>query len=137
MMGTMKPVNRRIRFVFGLFSLFHGGFTFPPLVVKESDVIVMDNHCDFLRKIGIQGNIICTLGHYKDSISVVLEDGNAFVGDAVMNFLHICGIRHRPIYIESLEEVYSSWDLLREQGTKMIYPSHGKPFSVGKLFYKR
>jgi glyoxylase-like metal-dependent hydrolase (beta-lactamase superfamily II) len=29
--------------------------------------------------------------------------------------------------------VYESWRKLREHGARVIYPSHGKPFSAEKL----
>jgi glyoxylase-like metal-dependent hydrolase (beta-lactamase superfamily II) len=63
----------------------------------------------------------------------VLSDGRAFVGNAAMNFLNICRIKHRPIYAEDFEKVYESWKKIIEYGAKIIYPAHGKPFSGEKL----
>jgi hypothetical protein len=50
-----------------------------------------------------------------------------------MNFLRLTGIRHRPIDIEEIKTVHQSWQRLIEQGAKVIYPSHGKPFSAREL----
>ncbi|MHC4604958.1 MAG: MBL fold metallo-hydrolase, partial [Planctomycetota bacterium] len=88
---------------------------------------------NLLKGIGIDGVILHTPGHTSDSISVLLSDGSAFVGDAAMNFLRGTGVGHRPIYIEDINTVYESWRKLRERGARVIYPSHGRPFSATKL----
>ena len=130
---TMQPVNRRVKFLFSLFELFHRKFRFPPLILDENDIVLMGDDLDLPKSIGVDGRILYTPGHSCDSISVILSDGSAFVGDVAMNFLRLTGIRHRPIYIEDLNTVYASWQRLIEQGAKVIYPSHGKPFSAKKL----
>jgi glyoxylase-like metal-dependent hydrolase (beta-lactamase superfamily II) len=55
-------------------------------------MVVSSDDFDLLKNIGIEGKILYTPGHLRDSISVVLSDGNAFVGDAAMNFLNFCGM---------------------------------------------
>jgi glyoxylase-like metal-dependent hydrolase (beta-lactamase superfamily II) len=130
---TIQPVNRRVKFVFSIFSLFHRQFGFPPLILGENDILLTDDDFELLKSIGINGKIIYTPGHTRDSISVILSDGSAFVGDVAMNFLRLTGIGHRPIYIEDINTVYESWQKLIEQGAKVIYPSHGRPFSARKL----
>ncbi|WP_069999940.1 MBL fold metallo-hydrolase [Cellulosilyticum sp. I15G10I2] len=133
-LDSMSPVNKRIKFVFSAFLLFHKNFEYPSVDLSNSDVIISDDQSEILRQIGINGKIIYTPGHTDDSISVVLDNGNAFVGDAAMNFLQWCGIKYRPIYIDNIEEVYKSWNRLKEYGAKKIYPAHGKPFLINKLF---
>jgi len=130
---TMQPVNRRVKFIFSLFQLFHQQFRFSPLIIGENDIILTGDDLDLLKSIGINGKILHTPGHSQDSISVILSDGNAFVGDVAMNFLHLTGIGHRPIYVEDINIVYESWQRLIEQGAKVIYPSHGKPFYAREL----
>jgi glyoxylase-like metal-dependent hydrolase (beta-lactamase superfamily II) len=130
---TMKPVNRRVKFVFSLFTLFHRQFTFPPMIPGENDIVLMGDDFDLLKSIGVNGKILYTPGHSRDSISVLLSDGNAFVGDVAMNFLRLTGIGHQPIYVEDINTVYESWQRLIEQGAKVIYPAHGNPFSVREL----
>lgn len=130
---TMQPVNRRVKFIFSIFQLFHRQFRFPPLILGENDIILMGDDLDFLKSIGIDGKILYTSGHSRDSISVILSDGSAFVGDVAMNFLRLTGIGHRPIYVEGINTAYGSWQRLIEQGAKVIYPSHGKPFSAQEL----
>ena len=134
--GTAKPVNRRIQIVMTFYSLFHRGeWDFPPLRLADRDVVIEGDNEEFLKGIGIDGVILHTPGHTstRDSISVLLSDGSAFVGDAAMNFLRWTGVGHRPIYIEDINIVYESWRKLRERGARVIYPSHGRPFSATKL----
>jgi glyoxylase-like metal-dependent hydrolase (beta-lactamase superfamily II) len=129
---TSRPINLCVRVIFGAFSLFHK-FKFPPLTLKEEDIVIDGDDEEVLRKIGIDGKVLYTSGHTNDSISVLLSDGNAFVGDAAMNFFNLCRCKHRPIYAQNVKEVFSSWKKLIEQGAKRIYPAHGNFFSVNEL----
>jgi glyoxylase-like metal-dependent hydrolase (beta-lactamase superfamily II) len=129
----MRPVNGCVKAVFSVFSIFHGGFAYPAFVPRETDLIVTGDNGDILRGIGINGVIVSTPGHTDDSISVVLADGSAFVGDVAMNFFGICGLEHRPIYVKDIDQVYESWKHLQEFGAVTIYPSHGEPFGASEL----
>lgn len=99
-------------------------------------MVLSGDDFDLLKNIGIDGKILYTPGHSRDSISVILSDGSAFVGDVAMNFLRLTGIGHRPIYVEDIDTVYESWQRLIEQGAEVIYPSHGNPFSARNLSYE-
>jgi len=128
-----ESVNRRIEIVLFFYMLFHREFKFPPLKLAERDILIEGDNDSLLKGIGIDGVILHTPGHTRDSISVLLSDGSAFVGDAAMNFLRWTGVGHRPIVIEDITTVYESWRKLRERGARVIYPSHGRPFSARKL----
>lgn len=130
--GTARPVNKRVKVAVSFFAFRHE-FTFPPITPTDKDYIVTGDESDLLKEFGINGKILWTPGHSSDSMSVVLSDGSAFVGDAAMNFMNICGIKHRPIMIENIHEVYRTWELLKRHGAKVIYPSHGSPFNVEEL----
>jgi len=134
---TMEPVNRCTKIVLSLFEMIHKEFEYPPLVITDRDIVLSGDESDLLKGLGIDGRILHTPGHSSDSISVVLSDGSAFVGDAAMNFLHFCHIRYRPIYVEDRDLVFESWHKLTEHGAKRIYPAHGRPFPAGKLTYYR
>ena len=131
--GTARPVNRRVRMLFTFYTLFHKEYKFPPLTLTDRDILVEGDSDSILKDIGIDGVILHTPGHSSDSISVLLSDGCAFVGDAAMNFLRWTGVGHRPVYIEDIDTVYASWQRIRERGARVIYPSHGRPFSAGAL----
>jgi len=130
---TGKPVNRRSQMALTFYTLFHKQFKFPPLILTEKDILIEGDDDGLLKEIGIDGVILHTPGHTGDSISVLLSDGSAFVGDAAMNFLRWTGVGHRPIYIEDINTVYESWRKLVEHGASVIYPAHGRPFSATKL----
>ncbi len=129
----IKPVNRRIHIVMKFYMLIHKEFNFPPVRLTERDILIEGDNDSFLKEIGIDGVILHTPGHTRDSVSVLLSDGSAFVGDAAMNFLRWTGVGHRPIFIEDINAVYESWRKLRERGVRVIYPAHGRPFSATKL----
>jgi glyoxylase-like metal-dependent hydrolase (beta-lactamase superfamily II) len=132
---TGKALNRRVQITFMFYTLFHKEYTYPPLTLSDRDILLEGDNDFFLKEIGIDGVILHTPGHThtRDSISVLLSDGSAFVGDAAMNFLWWTGIRHRPICIGDINTVYGSWWKLRERGARVIYPSHGRPFSATEL----
>lgn len=134
---TMEPINHCIKVVFSLFEIIHREFKYPPLAVTDKDIVISGDDFDLLKSIGIDGKILHTPGHTKDSISVVLSDGNSFVGDAAMNFLNFCYIKYRPIYVEDIDLVFESWQKLTEHGAERIYPAHGSPFSAEKLTHYR
>jgi glyoxylase-like metal-dependent hydrolase (beta-lactamase superfamily II) len=131
--GAGNPVNWRIQIVLTFYALFHGEWNFPPLTLTERDFVIEGDNDTLLKGVGIDGVILHTPGHTRDSISVLLSDGSAFVGDAAMNFLRWTGVGHRPIYIDDINTVYGSWRKLRERGARVVYPSHGRPFSATEL----
>lgn len=83
-----------------------------------------------LNEHGIPGKIIYTPGHSYGSVSVLLETGEAFVGDMAMNALPLRFGPGLPIFAEDLVRLKESWRLLLDQGLKTIYPAHGEPFPV-------
>ena len=131
--GTDHPVNRRSRATLALYTLFHTEYRFPPLTLSGRDIVMEDDNESLLKGIGIDGVVLYTPGHTGDSISVLRSDGSAFVGDAAMNFLRWTGMGHRPIVVENIRIVYESWQKLRERGARVVYPSHGRPFSATEL----
>jgi glyoxylase-like metal-dependent hydrolase (beta-lactamase superfamily II) len=81
-----------------------------------------------LHEFGIPGRIIHTPGHSPGSVSVLLDTGEAFVGDLAMNAFPLrCG-PGLPIFADDLEQVKQSWRKLLDQGAAKVYPAHGKPF---------
>jgi len=127
-----RPLNGCIRVLLGLFGAFHE-FGFPGYVVRETDIILTGDDDQLLSSIGIDGVILHTPGHTDDSISVIMSDGTAFVGDLAMNFLKICCIKYRPIFVHDMPQVQESWERVLDAGAVTIYPAHGKPFDAKKL----
>ena len=96
------------------------------------DVVLGDEELS-LVEYGIPGTIIPTPGHSMGSVSVLLETGDAFVGDLAMNGFPMRIGPGLPIFAEDLQKVRKSWQLLLERGAVTVYPAHGKPFSVDAI----
>ena len=78
----------------------------------------------------LQGKILFTPGHTKDSISLKKEN-MIFCGDAAMN--GIPSIKRLIIWIEDIAQFEESWDVLLSEDVEWIYPSHGNPFKKEDL----
>jgi len=83
-----------------------------------------------LDEYGIAGKVVHTPGHTYGSVSILLENGVAIVGDLAMSAKIFCLNPGIPIFAEDVELVKKSWGKLLDLGVKTIYPSHGKPFSA-------
>jgi hydroxyacylglutathione hydrolase len=118
-----------------LSALVQRGWGYPPVEVGDRDFVIKGDDPNLLRKIGVDGIILHTPGHTSDSISVVLFNGSAFVGDTAMNFMRLFGTRYRPIYAEDYDGVFESWRKLMAHGARVIYTAHGEPFSADELRY--
>ena len=97
-------------------------FEYKPIDVSSSVVISPAESRAFLKDLGICGEIICTPSHSDDSISLVLDDGNLFVGD--LNPLYELEL-HRGTRIEE------SWNKLLSFNPKEIYYGHAKKAVIG------
>lgn len=69
-----------------------------------------------LARIGLAGEIVPTPGHSDDSVSVVLDSGEAFTGDLTHPAM---------VGLEDAAVVAASWRRLRECGATTVYPGHG------------
>jgi hydroxyacylglutathione hydrolase len=99
---------------------------FPPTKV---DLVLGDEPMS-LSEYGIPGKVIHTPGHSPGSVSVLLETGEAFVGDLAMNKFPLRLSPGIPIFAEDLEAVKKSLKTLLDQGARKVYPAHGEPFSA-------
>lgn len=128
-------INRRVAFLLWFKSKFDKGWThtFPAYQHRPADVLI-DGTVKF-KDIGIDldGVIVETPGHSDDSISLVLDDGRCFCGDAAANFLRFAGTRYAVIWVDRWDEYYNSWEKLIALKVNRIYPAHGKDFHVKKL----
>jgi glyoxylase-like metal-dependent hydrolase (beta-lactamase superfamily II) len=69
----------------------------------------------FLRRIGIDGEIIATPGHSDDSITLILDTGIAFTGDLP------------PAYMadDPTNAIQCSWESIHLHHVTTVYPGHG------------
>ena len=114
-------------------SIFKGIMAmFMPLVkipTTNVDLVLGDAGLP-LDEYGIPGKVIHTPGHSPGSVSVLLDTGDAFVGDMAMNKFPLRFGPGMPIFAEDMARLKESWNLLLDAGAKIIYPAHGESFSV-------
>ena len=90
---------------------------FKPIDDSKVQLITIAESREFLRKIGIDGEILYTPGHSDDSISLCLDEGVLLVGDL------------NPLYELEMHkgtQIAKSWELLLERNPKKIYYGHAK-----------
>jgi hydroxyacylglutathione hydrolase len=112
-----------------LFAPFFKHKKFPS---AKADITLTDEDSP-LNEYGIDGKIIYTPGHTAGSVSVLLRDGEAFVGCLAHNNIPFRLSPGLPIYGEDLARIKESWKNLISQGARMIYPGHGHPFKVEEI----
>ena len=106
--------------------LLKNKLTFPTV---KADIILDDSDL-LLNKYGIAGKIIYTPGHTLGSVSVLLDSGELFAGCLAHNRLPFTFHPALPIYAENIDLVKESWRKLIDAGVKVVFPGHGKPFSI-------
>jgi hydroxyacylglutathione hydrolase len=109
-----------------LMALFMSGVRVPPTDVD----IVLESAELSLLDYGIPGRIIPTPGHTMGSVTVLLDSGEAFVGDLAMNGFPLRFGPGLPVLAEDMQMVRASWKLLFDRGATKVFPAHGAPFSV-------
>jgi len=113
-----------------IFILLHSLFM-PFIKVPPSKVdLVIDDDGLSLADYGIPGRVVYTPGHSSGSVTVMLDTGEAFVGDLAMNKFPLCFSPSLPIFADDPSAVISSWRKLIQLGASTVYPAHGKPFPV-------
>ena len=89
---------------------------YEPININNSVIIDCKDSREFLKNIGIEGEIISTPSHSKDSISLILDNGICLVGDL------------EPIeYLDAYEgnsKLKSDWNLVMNYNPKRIYYAH-------------
>jgi glyoxylase-like metal-dependent hydrolase (beta-lactamase superfamily II) len=92
--------------------------------------LVIDDDGLSLKDYGISGRIVYTPGHTMGSVSVLLDSGEAFVGDLAMNKFPLRLGPGLPTIVENRDKVKESWRKILDLGATTVYPAHGKPFSA-------
>jgi len=99
--------------------------------IRSTEVdIVLEDEAFSLNDYGIEGKVVHTPGHSSGSVSILLDTGEAFVGDLAMNKFPLRFTAGLPIFAEDWPKVIESWLKLLNWGVKIVYPAHGNPFSV-------
>ena len=119
-------------FCYFMKRLGKGAHRFPPLnqEFKKRCILVSDNNREEAEEM-LCGSVIYTPGHTADSISLLLDDGRLFCGDAAMNGLP--SLHKITIWAEDKETFLQSWQTIVALKPRKIYPGHGKPFDYYEL----
>ena len=86
-----------------------------------------------LEPYGVEGKVAMTPGHTQGSISVILDSGDAIIGDLIMGKLLNRGVPSLPIFADDIDQVRESISLLTRLSSRRIFCSHGGPFSVNEV----
>lgn len=87
---------------------------FEPVDETKATVIRCKESREFLAGIGISGEIISTPSHSTDSISLVLDDGDCFVGD----------LQPREYMDEENDAVKADWERIHSFQPQRVFYSH-------------
>jgi len=102
---------------------------FKHIRATKVDIILEDKEFS-LNDYGIEGKVIHTPGHSSGSVSILLDTGEAFVGDLAVNKFPLRLTPGLPIFAEDLPKLIESWQKLLDLGVITVYPAHGKAFSA-------
>lgn len=129
--GGRTPLAKALMGIGGSFARF---MRFAP---SKPDIVVDDDLC--LKEFGVAGRIIHTPGHTKGSISVLLENGDAVIGDLCQNGWGFgMGLGRIVLPLADVPDaIGESWDRLLGSGVRRLYPGHGVPFDIETLHAAR
>ena len=102
-------------------------------IQKAAVEVPLSNDNLDLAAYGVPGRVMHTPGHTGGSVSVLLDSGEAFVGDLAMNGFPMRRGAGMPVYAEDPAQVLASWRKLLDAGATTIYPAHGRPFPAQVL----
>jgi glyoxylase-like metal-dependent hydrolase (beta-lactamase superfamily II) len=89
---------------------------YTPIVTAGNLIVPCADSRGLLASLGIHGQFVHTPGHSDDSISVLLDGGEAFTGDLTW-----------PTFAteETMDAVMASWARLHALGAKTVHAGHG------------
>ncbi len=89
---------------------------YDPITTENATVISSEESREFLKSIGINGTIVAIASHSSDSVSLILDSGECFVGD-------LEPIEYLGGY-EQNEKLKSDWELILRYTPKVINYAH-------------
>ncbi len=129
--NSLKPMPPGVTAWGRVFGKILGALVVPFVRIPPAKVdLVLEDGELSLAEYGIPGTVIHSPGHSSGSVSVLLETGEAFVGDLAMNAFPLRLGPGLPIFAEDTEKLEESWRMLLDRGARTVYPAHGDPFSV-------
>lgn len=104
-----------IHFADSIFGRDHS-LAYEPIHEDNAIIISTAESRAFLANIGIDGEIVATTSHSADSISLILDSGECFVGD-------LEPIEYLAAY-EQNDKLKYDWELVMRYAPKTIYYAH-------------
>lgn len=89
---------------------------YEPIPTDHATIISTEESRAFLKRLGIDGEIVRTTSHSADSISLILDGGECFVGD-------LEPIEYLAAY-EQNDKLKQDWELIMRYAPKTIYYAH-------------
>ena len=86
-----------------------------PVISEKNIILEFTDSREFLKSLGLDGEIISTPGHSNDSITLLLDEGFAFTGD----------LPHRFTLPEDDTISRQSWDRIYQHKIARLFPAHG------------
>ena len=90
---------------------------FVDITLHDNFTIALADSRRVLATKGIAGEIVHTPGHSDDSVSLLLDTGEAFTGDLTPPAV---------VTDDSAAVVLASWRRLRDRGARIVHPGHGR-----------
>ncbi len=82
-----------------------------------------------LGDFGVEGYLLHTPGHTQGSVTLALEDGVTFIGDALINLFKV----GYPMYWEDPDAARESGRRIQSLKPRILYSGHGRAFSGQEL----
>ncbi len=98
-----------------------------PLETFVPDVLLDDDQS--LREFGFNARVAHTPGHTAGSISILCDDGALFVGDAILNLVHVAF----PLFWEDAASARESARKIHALKPRVCYTAHGRAFDASEL----
>jgi len=98
-----------------------------PLETFTPDVWLDDGQS--LREFGLDARVALTPGHTAGSVSVLCDDGALFVGDAILNLVHVAF----PLFWENTASARESALKIHALKPRVCYTAHGRAFDAQEL----
>lgn len=95
-----------------------------PITMRATRLVPLHDSRAFLATLGFAGELVHTPGHSDDSVSLVLDSGEAFTGDLTLP--GFADDRNRAT-------VQASWQALASRDVTTVYAGHGAPTPLARI----
>ena len=100
----------------GLKRVMKPNMHYQDIDLRDNTEVTIAGSRAFLAKMGLAGEIVATPGHSADSVTLILDSGEAFTGDLQSD--------SRADELD-LATVKKSWETVRASHARTIFPGHG------------